>query len=83
MDSAIQQAIQAARKICSAMGEVGKVIPDPSEIASVQSNPIWVRVYGVDWSRAIIRTVSMDELTAPTTSVVRERPVLRHVSLRS
>jgi predicted RNase H-like HicB family nuclease len=62
MESAISHAIQAARKVCSAMIEVGRVIPDPSEISSVRSDPLWVRVYGVDWSRAIMRTVSMDEL---------------------
>jgi predicted RNase H-like HicB family nuclease len=62
MESAISHAIQAARKVCSAMIEVGRVIPDPSEISSVKSDPLWVRVYGVDWSRAIMRTVSMDEL---------------------
>jgi hypothetical protein len=48
MESAISHAIQAARKVCSATMEVGRVIPDPSEISAVKSNPIWVRVYGVD-----------------------------------
>ena len=63
MESAISHAIQAARKVCSAMIEVGRGYPDSSEISAVISDPIWVRVYGVDWSRATMRTVPMDELT--------------------
>jgi hypothetical protein len=84
MESAILHAIHAARKVCSAMIEVGRVIPAPSKISSVKADSIWVRVYGVDWSRAIVRTVSMDELTVPTTrKVMRERTLPRPISVRS
>jgi len=84
MELAIMHAIQAARKVCSAIIEVGRVIPAPLEISSMKSDPIWVRAYGVDWSRAIMRTVSMDELTAPKArNVICERTLPRHVSLRS
>ena len=84
MESAISHAIQAARKVCSAMMEVGRVIPDPSEISAVKSNPIWVRVYGVDWSRASMRTVSMDELTVhKAKKVMCARSLPRSIALRS
>jgi hypothetical protein len=84
MESAISHAIQAARRICCAMIEVGRVIPDPSEISAVISDPIWVRVYGVDWSRATVRTVSMDELTEPKVrKALYERSLPRHITLRS
>jgi predicted RNase H-like HicB family nuclease len=45
MESAILRAIQAARKVCSAMIEVGRVIPAPSEISSVKTDPIWSRLW--------------------------------------
>ena len=84
MESAISHAIQAARKVCSATMEVGRVIPDPSEISAVKSNPIWVRVYGVDWSRASMRTVSMDELTVhEAKKVMCARSLPRSIALRS
>jgi predicted RNase H-like HicB family nuclease len=84
MESAVLQATQAARRVCSAMTEVGRGVPDPSEISSVKSDPVWVRVYGVDWSRATVRTVSMDELTVPRAGkVMCERSLPRPISLRS
>ena len=64
MEAAVLQAIEGARKVCSAMEEVGAEIPDPLDIALVKSNSVWVRVYGIDWARAVVRTVSREELMA-------------------
>jgi hypothetical protein len=70
MDSAIRQAIQAAQKVCAAIIELGRAVPTPLDLPSVKSNHLWTSVYGIDWSRAVVHTVPVNELIAPEARTV-------------
>jgi hypothetical protein len=74
MEAAVLQAIEGARKVCSALEEVGAEIPDPLDISLVKSNPVWVRVYGIDWARAVVQAVSREELMASKSSPLTVPP---------
>jgi hypothetical protein len=74
MEAAVLQAIEGARKVCSAMEEVGAEIANPLDISLVKSNPVWVRVYGIDWARAVVQTVSREELMASKSRLLTVSP---------
>jgi hypothetical protein len=67
MESAIWQAIRSAHKVCSAMRELGRVIPAPMDLSSVKSKHRWAGAYGIDWSKAIVRTISINDLITSET----------------
>lgn len=62
MGPAVWKAVQAARKICAAMRELDRPLPTPADLATVRHNRVWANTYGIDWSNAIVRTISGDKL---------------------
>ena len=64
MDSAIWQAIRSASKVCSAIKELGRGMPAPMDLSAVKSNHRWAGAYGIDWSKAIVRTIPVSDLIA-------------------
>jgi hypothetical protein len=67
MDAAIGQAIRSANKVCSAISELGRGMPAPMDLSAVKSNHRWAGVYGVDWSKAIVHTIPVNDLIASET----------------
>lgn len=63
MEPAVWRAIQAARKICAVILELGRSMPTPTDLATVRNNRVWANTYGIDWSNAVVRTISGDKLT--------------------
>jgi hypothetical protein len=64
MQPAMIQALGGALKVCSVTMELGKPLPEPSELSLLKNDPLWTRVYGVDWSRAVVHSVPKDKLVA-------------------
>ena len=61
-EQAMNQAISAAQKVATAMAELGRSHPAPLDLAAIKDDPVWSLTYGIDWTRAIMHTVSVTEL---------------------
>ena len=59
--------------MCAVLFDIKKAMPEPSDLAAVQANRIWVEEYGIDWQHALVQTVA---LTHPGVGM-RRRPVRR------
>ena len=64
MHQAMVQALEGALKVCSVTMELGKPLPVPVGLSHLKNDQLWARVYGVDWSRAVVHTVPKDQLIA-------------------
>jgi predicted RNase H-like HicB family nuclease len=62
---AIQRAVVAARSALEALKAVPTQLPVPSNLDAVQRNYAWAKEQGIDWSKAVVSTVSwhLDDLT--------------------
>lgn len=59
MERAIERAAVAAREVCGIVVEVRKAMPEPCDLAEAQKNHRWAKEYGIDWERAVVRSVSL------------------------
>jgi predicted RNase H-like HicB family nuclease len=64
MQQAVLQALKGALKVCSVTLELGKPLPEPLELSFLKNDHVWARIYGVDWSRAVVHAISGDKLIA-------------------
>jgi predicted RNase H-like HicB family nuclease len=59
--AAIQKAKAGASAMLSILKRIPESIPVPMDIGAAQRNPILTKHYGVDWSQAVVDTVSFDD----------------------
>ena len=73
MKKAMLQALKGALKVCSVTLELGKPLPEPLELSFLKDDHVWGRIYGVDWSKAVVHTISEDKLVAAAQKKVCEK----------
>jgi hypothetical protein len=59
LSGAIEQATAGAGLVLKALIAVPAPMPQPSDLAAAQRNFPWTQQYGVDWSKAVVNTVSL------------------------
>ena len=59
MQHAIDRATAGAREFCAIVVGVKKAMPRPGELGDAKRNHRWTKEYGIDWERAVIRTVAL------------------------
>jgi predicted RNase H-like HicB family nuclease len=73
LQKAMLQALKGALKVCSVTLELGKPLPEPLELSFLKKDHVWGRIYGVDWSRAVVHTICADKLIAAAQKKVCEK----------
>lgn len=58
-NEAIERALTGAQDVCIALVSINKPMPLPSDLAHAQRNQRWAREYGIDWTTAVVRAVSI------------------------
>jgi hypothetical protein len=56
---AIEQATAGAGLVLKALRAMPAPMPEPSDLAAAQRNFPWGQQYGIDWSKAVVNTVSL------------------------
>lgn len=59
LSGAIEQATAGAGLVLKALRAMPAPMPEPSDLAAAQRNFPWTQQYGIDWSKAVVNTVSL------------------------
>ena len=59
VEEAIERAVTGAQDVCIALASINKPMPQAGDLANAQRNQRWAKEYGIDWTRAIVRSVSI------------------------
>jgi predicted RNase H-like HicB family nuclease len=59
LSGAIEQATAGVGLVLKALRAMPAPMPEPSDLAAAQRNFPWGQQYGIDWSKAVVNTVSL------------------------
>jgi predicted RNase H-like HicB family nuclease len=57
---AVRRAVDGAASVIETLAKIQAPTPIPVDLRTAQQNHVWTREYGVDWSRAVVSTITLD-----------------------